>query len=152
VRLWSSALSASDIADLAVLYCSACASSPPFAPSLLLHLRLSEGSGTTTANSAPLGGSATVAGAGVWQSPRLTCSVDASPRQWGLLLDSVGDFAVLPKPAGATFGDSVSFSVSVFFSSTGVKADPPLVRAQSHKHTRGWGYVVGEVWLWGMGG
>ncbi len=121
-------MSSSDVAAMAVPLCDAVLSTPPAVASLQLRLRFSEGAGTTTANGALTGGTATVAGTSVWRSASQPCDPAFPTTQMFVQFDGPGDYVVLPKPAAADFGATTSFSVALYFSSLGAVNTPSLVR------------------------
>ena len=142
VRIWSRAFSASEVAASYSPLCNASVAAAPFPSSLLLHARFSEGTGTSTANSAVAGSVGTVGGSGVWQSTQLTCPVLFPVVSVYGVFDAVTDYVAFPKSAPLNFGSATSFTVSAYFKASAVTGDPVIVSDKNWNSGRNTGFVI----------
>ena len=142
VRIWNRAFSASEVAASYSPLCEASVAAAPFPSSLLLHARFSEGTGTSTVNSAVAGSVGTVGGSGVWQSTQLTCPVLFPVVSVYGVFDAVADYVAFPKSAPVNFGSATSFTVSAYFKATSVTGNPVIVGDKNWNSGKNVGFLI----------
>ena len=152
VRIWNRAMSASDMTALAVPLCVASTATPPYSSNLLVRLQLSEQSGSVTANSGTLGGTASVVGgSSVWASALSVCATAPSSTQ-AVSMTFVGSsgYVAIAKPSSLNFGSTTSFTAALYVRVVAPTAAPVLVGDKNWNSGSNAGWVLsmngGSLW------